>query len=66
MFAVVILAVAVGTIDAMPALPRSSGVLPAFGILGEDDVGAAMETAGGPLALLLFGGMVVARMHQPR
>ncbi len=60
-FAVVILAIAVDAIDMMLAALLGSSVLAAFGILGKDDVGAAMETAGGPLALL-FGGMVVARM----
>ena len=60
-FAVVILAIAADAIDMMLAALRGSSVLAAFGILGKDDVGAAMETAGGPLALL-FGGMVVARM----
>lgn len=60
-FAVVILAIAVDAIDMMLAALLGSCVLAAFGILGKDDVGAAMATAGGPLALL-FGGMVVARM----
>lgn len=60
-FAVVILAIAVDVIDMALAALLGCSMLAAFGVLGSADVGAAMATAGGPLALL-FGGMVVARM----
>ncbi|RPI43383.1 MAG: citrate transporter [Betaproteobacteria bacterium] len=60
-FAVVIIAIAFDVIDMVLAALLGACVLAAFGVLGTADVHAAIETAGGPLALL-FGGMVVARM----
>jgi Na+/H+ antiporter NhaD/arsenite permease-like protein len=60
-FAAVILAIAIDLIDMTLAALLGACVLAVFGVLGREDVQAAMETAEGPLALL-FGGMVVARM----
>ena len=60
-FGVVILAIAADIIDMALAALLGCSVLALFGILDKPDVSAALETAGGPLALL-FGGMVVARM----
>jgi Na+/H+ antiporter NhaD/arsenite permease-like protein len=60
-FAMVILAIAVDIIDMALAALLGTCALALFGILEKADVAAALETAGGPLALL-FGGMVVARM----
>ena len=60
-FGVVILAIAADVIDMALAALLGCSVLALFGILDKPDVSAALETAGGPLALL-FGGMVVARM----
>ena len=60
-FAVVILAIAIDIIDMALAALLGVCVLMMFGILQGPDFAAAMDTAGGPLALL-FGGMVVARM----
>jgi Na+/H+ antiporter NhaD/arsenite permease-like protein len=59
-FAAVILAIAFDVIDMAVAALLGVSVLFGFNILSEDDVIAAVRTAGGPLALL-FGGMVVAR-----
>ena len=59
-FGSVILAIALDLIDMAVAALIGVSLLFGFGILGEDDIIAAMATAGGPLALL-FGGMVVAR-----
>ncbi len=60
-FGVVIIAIAADIIDMALAALLGCSVLALFGILDKPDVSAALETAGGPLALL-FGGMVVARM----
>ncbi len=60
-FGVVIIAIAADVIDMALAALLGCSVLALFGILDKPDVSAALETAGGPLALL-FGGMVVARM----
>jgi Na+/H+ antiporter NhaD/arsenite permease-like protein len=60
-FGAVILAIAIDAIDMMLAALVGVCVLAVSGILGKSDVGAALDTASGPLALL-FGGMVVARM----
>ncbi len=60
-FGVVIIAIAADVIDMALAALLGCSILTLFGILDRPDVAAAMETAGGPLALL-FGGMVVARM----
>jgi Na+/H+ antiporter NhaD/arsenite permease-like protein len=59
-FGAVILAIAFDVIDMTVATLLGVSVLFGFNILAEDDVIAAMRTAGGPLSLL-FGGMVVAR-----
>ena len=59
-FASVILAIAFDLIDMAVAALLGVSMLFGFNILAEDDVIAAVKTAGGPLALL-FGGMVVAR-----
>jgi Na+/H+ antiporter NhaD/arsenite permease-like protein len=59
-FGAVILAIAFDVIDMAVATLLGVSVLFGFDILTEEDVLAAMRTAGGPLALL-FGGMVVAR-----
>ncbi|HKC95040.1 MAG TPA: SLC13 family permease, partial [Nitrospira sp.] len=56
----VILAIAFDLIDMAVAALLGVSMLFGFNILAEDDVIAAVKTAGGPLALL-FGGMVVAR-----
>lgn len=60
-FAAVIVAIAIDLVDMALAALLGTSVLMVFGILVPPDIGAAMETAGGPLALL-FGGMIVARM----
>ena len=59
-FGAVILAIAFDVLDMAVAALLGVSVLFGFNILAEDDVIAAMRTAGGPLGLL-FGGMVVAR-----
>ena len=59
-FGAVILVIAFDVIDMAVATLLGISVLFGFDILTEEDVIAAMRTAGGPLALL-FGGMVVAR-----
>ena len=59
-FAAVILAIAFDVIDMAVATLVGVSVLIGFDILRENDIIAAMQTAGGPLSLL-FGGMVVAR-----
>ena len=59
-FGSVILAIAFDLIDMAVAALLGVSLLFGFNILGEDDVVAAVRTAGGPLTLL-FGGMVVAR-----
>jgi Na+/H+ antiporter NhaD/arsenite permease-like protein len=59
-FGTVILAIAFDVIDMAVATLLGVSLLFGFNILSEDDVIAAVRTAGGPLALL-FGGMVVAR-----
>jgi len=59
-FAAVILAIAFDVVDMTLAALLGVSILVVFGILTENDIVAAMRTAGGPL-LLLFGGMVVAR-----
>jgi Na+/H+ antiporter NhaD/arsenite permease-like protein len=59
-FGAVILAIAFDVIDMAVATLLGVSVLFGFNILAEDDVIAAMRTAGGSLSLL-FGGMVVAR-----
>ena len=59
-FGAVILAIAFDVIDMAVATLLGVSVLFGFDILTEEDVLAAMRTAGGPLALL-FGGMVIAR-----
>ena len=59
-FGAVILAIAFDVIDMAVATLLGVSLLFGFNILTEDDVIAAMRTAGGPLALL-FGGMIVAR-----
>jgi Na+/H+ antiporter NhaD/arsenite permease-like protein len=59
-FGTVILVIAFDLIDMAVAALLGVSVLFGFNILSEDDVIAAVRTAGGPLALL-FGGMVVAR-----
>jgi Na+/H+ antiporter NhaD/arsenite permease-like protein len=60
-FAAVILAIAFDAIEMATAALLGVSVLIAFGILNEQDIMAAVSIAGGPL-LLLFGGMVVARV----
>nr|WP_283254434.1 SLC13 family permease [Ramlibacter paludis] len=60
-FVVVILAIAFDVVDMALASLLGVSVLVACGILGETEIIAATRTAGGPL-LLLFGGMVVARI----
>ncbi len=60
-FGAVILAIAFDLIDMMLAALLGSTALAVLGILGKPDINAALDTASGPLALLL-GGMVVARM----
>jgi len=59
-FAAVILAIAFDVIDMAVATLVGVSVLIGFDILREEDIIAAVQTAGGPLSLL-FGGMVVAR-----
>ena len=59
-FGAVILAIAFDLIDMAVATLLGVSVLFGFDIITEEDVIAAMRTAGGPLALL-FGGMVIAR-----
>jgi len=59
-FGAVILAIAFDLIDMAVAALLGVSILFGFNILAEDDIIAAVRTAGGPLALL-FGGMVVAR-----
>ena len=59
-FGAVILAIAFDLIDMAVAALLGVSMLFGFNILAEEDVIAAVKTAGGPLALL-FGGMVVAR-----
>ena len=59
-FGSVILAIAFDVIDMAVAALLGVSILFGFNILAEDDVIAAVKTAGGPLALL-FGGMIVAR-----
>ena len=60
-FAAVILAIAFDVVDMALAALLGVSCLVLFGILGEAELIAATRTAGGPL-LLLFGGMVVARI----
>lgn len=60
-FAAVIVAIAIDIVDMTLAALLGACVLLLFGILTPPDIGAATDTAGGPLALL-FGGMIVARM----
>ena len=60
-FGVVILAIAFDLIDMAVAAMLGTCVLMLFGVFLKEDFDAALDTAGGPLALL-FGGMVVARM----
>lgn len=60
-FAAVIVLIAFDLIDMTLAALLGVSCLVVFGILDEADIIAAMKTAGGPL-LLLFGGMVVARI----
>jgi len=57
----VVIAIAVDVIDMAVAALLGVCALIAFGILEQNDIGAAFGTAGGPLALL-FGGMVVAHV----
>jgi Na+/H+ antiporter NhaD/arsenite permease-like protein len=59
-FGAVILSIALDVIDMAVAALLGVCVLIGTAILNEQDINAAMRTAGGPLALL-FGGMVVAR-----
>ena len=59
-FGAVILAIAFDVIDMAVATLLGVSVLIGGGILNQQDILAAIETAGGPLSLL-FGGMVVAR-----
>jgi len=59
-FGAVILAIAFDVIDMAVATLLGLSVLIATAVLNEQDIVAAMRTAGAPLALL-FGGMVVAR-----
>jgi Na+/H+ antiporter NhaD/arsenite permease-like protein len=59
-FGAVILAVAFDVIDMAVATLLGVSLLFGFNILTEEDIIAAMRTAGGPLSLL-FGGMIVAR-----
>src|SRR3984893_18184510 len=59
-FGAVILAIAFDVIDMAVATLLGVSVLIGLDVLREDDIIAAMKTAGGPLSLL-FGGMVVAR-----
>jgi Na+/H+ antiporter NhaD/arsenite permease-like protein len=59
-FGAVIMAIALDVIDMAVAALLGVSVLIGSAILNEQDIIAAMKTAGGPLALL-FGGMVVAR-----
>lgn len=59
-FAAVILAIAFDVIDMAVATLLGVSLLIALDVLREDDIIAAVKTAGGPLSLL-FGGMVVAR-----
>ncbi len=60
-FVVVIVIIALDVIDMAIAALLGACLLRALGILEAEDIAAAFEMAGGPLALL-FGGMVVARM----
>ncbi|MEJ5989133.1 SLC13 family permease [Ramlibacter sp. PS3R-8] len=60
-FATVILAIAFDVVDMALAAMLGVSCLVVFGILNEADIVSAMRVAGGPL-LLLFGGMVVARV----
>ena len=60
-FAAVILLIALDLIDMTVAALLGVSVLIAFGILDGNDLMPIVHTAGGPLALL-FGGMVVVRM----
>ena len=57
-FAAVVLAIAFDVIDMALAALMGVSVFFAIGVLDEDSIISAMRTAGGPLALL-FGGMVV-------
>lgn len=59
-FGAVIVAIALDVVDLAVATLLGVSVLIGTGILGAQDIVAAMTTAGGPLSLL-FGGMVVAR-----
>jgi Na+/H+ antiporter NhaD/arsenite permease-like protein len=58
-FVAVILAIAFDLLDMAVATLLGVSLLLGLGILGEQDIIAAMKTAGGPLSLL-FGGMLVA------
>ena len=60
-FAIVIVAIAIDVVDMTVAALLGACVLLSLGILNGNDVAAAFQMSGGPLALL-FGGMVVARM----
>lgn len=60
-FATVILVIAFDLIDMAVAALLGVGLLLAAGILTDNDLVAALRTAGGPISLL-FGGMVVARV----
>jgi Na+/H+ antiporter NhaD/arsenite permease-like protein len=60
-FAAVILLIAFDVIDMAVAALTGACILIALGILDEQDLLAASQTAAGPLGLL-FGGMVVARI----
>lgn len=60
-FAAVILVIALDLLDMVVTALLGVCALLALGILDGEHITAAMQTAGGPLALL-FGGMVVARM----
>src|SRR6187431_3107064 len=60
-FAVVILVIAFDLIDMTLAGLLGVSVLVVFGVLDEADFLSAAKTSSGPL-LLLFGGMVVARI----
>jgi len=60
-FGAVIVVIALDLLDMAVTALLGACLLFAFGILGNDDVAAAFNMGGGPLALL-FGGMVVARM----
>jgi Na+/H+ antiporter NhaD/arsenite permease-like protein len=59
-FSAVILAIAFDVIDMALAALLGVSALIGLGVLDEQDIIAAIKTAGGPLSLL-FGGMVVAR-----